>query len=231
MDGHYLQTLQRLLRLHEKTPRSIVYFLAGSLPATAILHQRQMSLFSMICHLTQDPLHKHAKYALLNSLKCSKSWFIQIRDICLKYDLPHPLELLAFPLSKLRLKQLVKTKTTEYWQYILSSEVLELSSLTHFNPHMHSLTFPHPLWTTAGSSSHEVDKATVLARMISGRYRTESLCRFWSDNRQGYCLADTCYNVVGDLEHLLVHCPALEAERNELKKKWFTKAEVLPHCH
>ena len=66
LDGHYLSTLQRLLRLHEKSPRSIIYYMAGSLPASAILHQRQMSLFSMICHLKDDPLHQqHAYHVLL----------------------------------------------------------------------------------------------------------------------------------------------------------------------
>ena len=51
IDGHYLSTLQKLLRLHERTPRAMVYFLAGSLPASALLHQRQMSLFSLKYHL------------------------------------------------------------------------------------------------------------------------------------------------------------------------------------
>ena len=46
-----------------KTPRSIIFFLAGSLPGKAILHMRQLSLLSMICHLPEDPLHQHCKYA------------------------------------------------------------------------------------------------------------------------------------------------------------------------
>ena len=35
---HYCQTLTRLLRLHDRTPRSVVYFLAGSLPGIALVH-------------------------------------------------------------------------------------------------------------------------------------------------------------------------------------------------
>ena len=97
----------------------MIYFLSGSLPATALLHQRQMALFSMICHLKEDPLHTHASYALLHSEKCSKSWFVQIRDICLQYGLPHPLKLLEDPLSKQRLKTMMKTKIIGYWQELL----------------------------------------------------------------------------------------------------------------
>ena len=196
----------------------MVYFLAGSLPATAIQHQRQMSLFSMVCHLKNDPLNLHAQYALLHTKRCSKSWFIQVKDICLQYGLPHPLKRLESPPTMQRFKSLVKTKIIEYWQHLLACEALPKPSLSHFNPLMHCIARPHPVWTTAGSSPYEVNKATILARMISGRYRTDSLCRFWSDNRQGYCLAETCDQLVGDLEHMLLHCPALHQARQNLQQ-------------
>ena len=183
--------------------------MAGSLPARAILHQRQMTLFSMICHLKDDPLHNHAEYVLLHLGNSCKSWYLQVKAICMQYGLPHPLQLLKTPISKQRLKNLVKTKVTDYWYYLLTAEASPMPSLSHFNPDMHSLSEPHPLWYAAGSSPHEVNKSTILARMISGRYRTESLCRFWTENREGFCLANTCHQVVGSLEHLLLDCPAL----------------------
>ena len=68
IDGHYLKTLQMLLRLHDRTPRSIVYYLAGSLPAKAFIHQRQMSLFAMVCHVAQ--------HVLLHSKVNKRSWFL-----------------------------------------------------------------------------------------------------------------------------------------------------------
>ena len=95
IDKHYQYTLQNLQRLHFKTPRSIIFFLAGSLPGEAILHLRQLSLLSMICHLPEDPLHHHAKYVLTCLPPSASSWFHQLRDTCLQYRLPHPLELLG----------------------------------------------------------------------------------------------------------------------------------------
>ena len=74
IDQHYKTTLCRLLKLHPGTPQSFVYFMAGSLPARAILHQRQLGLFSMICHLQSDPLNKRAK-RVLSGCNQSKSWF------------------------------------------------------------------------------------------------------------------------------------------------------------
>ena len=157
IDGHYLSTLQNLLRLHERTPRSMVYMMAGSLPARGILHQRQMTLFSMICHLKDDPLHSHAEYVLLHLGKSCKSWFLQVRAICLQYGLPHPLQLLKNPLPKQTLKNLVKTKVTDYWYHLLTAEATPMPSLKHFNSNKHSLSEPHPLWYAAGSSPHEVN--------------------------------------------------------------------------
>ena len=64
LESHFKITLQNLQRLHQNTPRAAVYFLAGSFPFEAILHSRQMSLFSMICNMPDDPLYHHAIHTL-----------------------------------------------------------------------------------------------------------------------------------------------------------------------
>ena len=99
IDQHYISTLRNLLKTYRGTPRSFVLFMCGSLPASAVLHLRQLSLFSMICRLPGDPLHSRAVHALTTARPAVKSWFTRIRDICLKYCLPHPLTLLQKPLS------------------------------------------------------------------------------------------------------------------------------------
>ena len=93
LDKHYQSILQNLQRLHDKTPRAVTLFLAGSLPGEAILHLRQLTLIRMICSLPTDPLHYHARCEACLP-KSAKSWFQQVRDLCLQYSLPHPLELL-----------------------------------------------------------------------------------------------------------------------------------------
>ena len=231
LDGHYLSTLRTLLKLYEKTPRSIIYLLAGSLPASALLHQRQLTLFLMICGLHDDPLHAHAEHVLLHTETCSKSWFMQIRHICVQYDLPHPLTLLQNPPARMKMKKLVKLKIAEYWQAVLTTEAMALSSLKHLNPSRHSVLRPHQLWTAVGSSPHETNKAVILARMMSGRYRTESLSRFWTANKHGYCLLEGCKEEIGDLEHLLVHCPGLQAVRSNLEQMWLARSALIPPLH
>ena len=73
-----------------------------------------------------------------------------------------------------------------------------------------------------------MNKSLVVAKMISGRYRTEMLCRFWSSNTEGYCEAATCDRVQGDLEHLLVNCPALVDVRVKLFNLWLRKSADIP---
>ena len=73
LDHHGKQNYQNLQKLHDKTLDSVVYFLAGCLPASAEIHRRQLSLFGMITRLTSDPLNIHARNVLTEAKSSSKS--------------------------------------------------------------------------------------------------------------------------------------------------------------
>ena len=73
-------TLCRLQKLPATTPDCVVYFLSGSLPVTAILHLRQLSLLGMLARLgPNSPLQQIGRQALLHLNK--GSWFLQLRSI------------------------------------------------------------------------------------------------------------------------------------------------------
>ena len=61
LDQHYCETLRQILRLERKTPQCVIYFLAGSLPGSALLHIRQLGLFGMITRLSGNVLNLHAR--------------------------------------------------------------------------------------------------------------------------------------------------------------------------
>ena len=210
IDQHYKNTLINLLKLYPGTPHPFIYFMSGSLPGKAIHHQRQLSLFSMICHLPNDPLNKRAKYVLTNMNPTSRSWFWQIRDICLLYGFPHPLKLLEKPLSREAFKKLARSLVVSYWETKLRDEASSLDSLSFFKPEFHSLAHPHPILWTAGPNPYEVAKAVVQCKMLSGRYRTELLARHWSSNKNGFCLSPSCTaaQVQESLKHILLWCPS-----------------------
>ena len=218
IDHHHKVTLERFMRLHQRTPKCVVSFLAGSLPGTALLHQRMLGLFGMICRLPGSVLHRHASNILVVSKASSSSWFIKIRELCLQYSLPHPLILLQSPESKLAYKKLIKKHIINYWEHELRSQAQELLSLEYFHPNFMSLTSPHAIWTTAGSSPYQVSMATIQALMISGRYRTEALCSHWIQDNDGSCQTSTCRGTSQpeDLRHILAKCPSLDQVRKNL---------------
>ena len=76
----------------------------------------------------------------------------------------------------------------------------------------------------AGTSRYEIQKLLVQMRMLSGRYRTERLRRFWSGNNQGYCRTGVpCQSISETISHIVATCPALEVVRNNLKQMWLLK--------
>ena len=228
LDAHYTKSLMKLQKLYDKTPRSFVLFLGGSLPLTALLSLRRMSLFHMICLKPDSPLYAHAKYILTFEPKGSRSWFLVIKEICEQYGLDHPLNLLSNPPTKHHFKKLVKLKVCEYWQQHLAEECSKLPSLTYFDPTRASLLSPHATWKLAGNSPYEVNKSQIVAKMLSGRYRTEALRRHWSVYSDGFCSLPTCYKTLGDLEHILLFCPALEPIRIRFYSIWNQKLQHFP---
>ena len=222
IEQHHKQILMNIQRLLPRTPRTVVFFLGGSLPGTALLHLRQLSIFGMICRLENNIIHEHAVNIFTSETIVKKSWFLNIRQLCLLYSLPHPIDLLKYPLKKEHYKKLVKSHVIDHWEQVLRSEAESLSSLTYFNPNYMSLTTPHPLWTTAGSSPFKIVMATTQSHMISGRYRTQSLCSKWSNSdKSGHCpLSKECAALgqIEDLEHLLNTCIALQPTREKLHK-------------
>ena len=103
---------------------------------------------------------------------------------------------------------------------LLREEAATLPSLRFFQPNYLSLATPHLLFLSAGSSAYEVTKAHIQALFLSGRYRTEKLCRYWSNNRDGFCLLPQCtgLKLIEDEEHILLHCRSLASTRQRLWK-------------
>ena len=230
INQHHKEVLRNLQRLHPGTPRSVIYFLAGSMPGEALLHMRQLTLFGMISRLPQCMLFTIARTSLC-STPPSKSWFAQILRLFKQYQLGQPLDLLCSPVPKETFKKLVKKRVLDYWEQHLRAEVenSNYSSLTFFKPDFMSLTKPHPLWSSAGSSPSNIVMATVQAQLVSGRFRTERLCRHWSSNKLGSCLlSPSCCDISEDVHHILQVCVALHETRVMLLKYTRKYCENIP---
>ena len=209
------QSTQKLL---DGTPACVVAFLGGELPGTAEIHRKQLSTFGMITRMPGSILHIHATQILISAKLSAGSWFQQIRELCIDYNLPHPLDLLSNPLSKYAFNKLVKSKIIDFWEARLRDKAESLTSIQYFKADFMSLTQPHPIWTSCGSNRFECHKAVTAARMLSGKYLTDWLQRHWTDNQEGTCLLPACAQAKaqGTLQHLLLYCPSLDHIRKKL---------------
>ena len=223
---HHKNTINNLQKLLPRTPQCVIYFLGGTLPAEALLHQTQLSIFGMITRLPQCILYSHALNIFKHVTQSPKSWFLRIRDLCLKYNLPHPSTLLLNPPNKEQFKTKVKKSIIDYWEQKLRSEATPLQSLEYFHPTFMSLRAPHPLWLTASSSPTKVVMAIQQARLLSGRYRLESLTSHWT-NSSGHCRLSPVCETSEDIIHFLKFCSALDQSRRNLFS--FTEAYCASH--
>ena len=71
------------------------------------------------------------------------------------------------------------------------------------------------------SSSREVEKLTIALRLLSGRYRLDSIARFYTPwNRDGMCRLSLCWDSAwahkGDIENFICHCKSLQSVRTSL---------------
>ena len=227
---HYQEKLRCLIRIQPRTPRCVVYFLAGSLPGSALVHLRQLTLFGMICRLHGNILHTHANNLFSAKTISKKSWFHQVRNLCLLYDLPHPSLLLEAKYGKSTFKMMIKKKIFNFYEQKLREEASNLPSLSYFHPEYMTLLKPHPLFTTAGFSPYKVAMSSVQAIMLSGRYRCGHLTRHWSKTETGHCsLSSRCVDKIDDLPHILRHCPALSSVRANLYDYTLDYTAALPN--
>ena len=221
IESHQRSILRSLLRIPNKTPTPAVYFLAGSLPASALLHMRQFTLLGMISRSNGSVLHSHALNIYSSSKPSPRSWFTQVANLCVKYQLPHPTQFLQRPLEKNQFKSIVKSRILDFWETKLRGEAVSMSTLEYFKCDFYSLRKPHYIFSTAGSNPHEVQMAQFQAIFLSNTYLSEYRCRHWSfSNPTGYCSAPSCSGLQtrprGDIHHILALCESLQVTRDRM---------------
>ena len=118
-----------------------------------------------------------------------------------------------------------------YWGARLRAEAAGLPSLSYLRTSHLTLSSSHPLWSSCRGSQHEVVKATVQARMLSGRYRTCWLRRHWSGDATGHCRVPGCTpNTPGTLVHLATgQCVGLTAAVVAATTHWSSFLSSHPH--
>ena len=220
LHSHYCTVTRQILRLPKNTPECFVMLVSGSLPATALLHLRILSLLGMISRLGREGILFQIGCNALTSAASKKSWFIAARLVTQKYGLTDPLLVIQQPVSRLKWKAACRKKVTEWWEGHYRGQAMMLESLAFFKAHWFSLSRPH-LIISAPGSPYEVGRAATVLHMLSGRYITDHRSRRWDkSNPEGLCRLCPAPAPVGDLTHQLLFCNALEPARTKAVLHW-----------
>ena len=209
--------IKQILSLAKNTADPAVYILSGSLPMEAELHLKALSLYGNITRADRSTIEwRLAERQLHLKTNQSNSWFIQIKKICLKYDILDCQDFLNNPLGKLQWKSLITKKIHTYWNDKIHKESERYSSLKYISGEYMAKRI-HPILTTNTSNCRDIIKLPIRTRFATGNYILQTnRAKFNQNDVSAVCRV--CGKEDETISHFLISCTPLEAERMSLLK-------------
>jgi hypothetical protein len=140
----------------------------------------------------------------------SASWFIEMKKILIKYDLPDIIQLLDNPHKKEKWKTLVYRHVYRYWQ----DEIINISNyyrfLTYLNPDIYTPGKIRPLLQIPIISSRELNRIAIKLKVMSSAYvlLQSNRANFNKNKVDPTCMI--CGLDAEDIEHFVLNCCLLE---------------------
>ncbi|CAG2198574.1 unnamed protein product [Mytilus edulis] len=209
--------IKQILSLAKNTADPAVYILSGSLPMEAELHLKALSLYGNITRADRSTIEwRLAERQLHLKTNQSNSWFIQIKKICLKYDILDCQDFLNNPLGKLQWKSLITKKIHTYWNDKINKESEKYSSLKYISGEYMAKRI-HPILTTNTSNCRDIIKLPIRTRFATGNYILQTnRAKFNQNDVSAVCRV--CGKEDETISHFLISCTPLETERMSLLK-------------
>ena len=171
------------------------------------MHFEFLSLFYNIRSNQATTIFKIVQYLLQMSGDNSTTWSAHLRNLCIRYHLPNPLQLLLSGETwvKSRWSTLTKTMITIYFEKKLRREAETNSKMTFLNVQVQGLSgIPHPALLSI-SNVQEVRKLRHHLKFLSGDFLTAE--RLAIDNGTSpQC--KLCLAPVENTAHVLTKCRA-----------------------
>ncbi|KAK3108656.1 hypothetical protein FSP39_012687 [Pinctada imbricata] len=215
MELMFKKTLKHILSLPVTVAVPVPYILTGLIPLEGVIHIRALTMFGNICGLPDESIEKQLANRQL-SIKTfnSHSWFIKLRELQIKYELPDIQNLLSSPMKKEQWKILVTRAIYEYWKQRLVSNARLYSSLRYLSYDQFTPGRTHPIVSLCIGATREVPRLAIQVKLATGTYILQA-------NRAAFNQQDVdptcvlCKSGCEDLEHFLLLCTALDTVRNE----------------
>ena len=213
LDKFYKKFLKMILSLPVNTADPVVYVLSGTIPVEAIIHKRALTFFGNICRLPETTIeHRLAVRQLSVKSFTSHSWFIAVKEIFIKYNLPDPYDLLRDPPTKFHWRRIVNKHVNSHWESSIKENAVLYSSLRFLNVSGFACGKRHPLLRTLGNI-REVPRISTKLKLVTGTYILQTNRATFNQNCvDPVCLL--CHQENETIEHFLLRCPALASLRN-----------------
>ena len=221
LERYQRKFLKQIQTLPERTASVAVLTLLGAKTIEAQIDTRIITTF---LNIAKDPSTVEFQIAIRQlTVKAdnSNSWFIKVKNILHKYDLPCP----EFLLKNIRnIKQVeywkIKCKQgiAEFWNNNTKREVSEKSTLKYLQLQENPSKVPHQVWAGSKHSPFASQKAIVKAKLLTGTLRLQAnRAKFNSHEVDPTC--KLCKGGPENEQHFVLECPALEEKRKPYKEK------------
>jgi len=182
--------------------------------STVVIQYKALIFYNNICNLNDNSLEKEiARRQLSIKNNNSKSWFVEIKKLLLKYDLEDPIILLENTIKKEEWKRTVNKAINFKWktQFLETKKLYKnLQYLNVGNPYYKGI---HNLLRINCKSARDVDRILVKLKLITGTYLLQtSKATIKKNDKDGVCLI--CGGDDETVEHFILQCPALSVVRD-----------------
>ncbi|VDI02142.1 Hypothetical predicted protein [Mytilus galloprovincialis] len=103
-------------------------------------------------------------------VKSLDSWFIDMKKICIKYNLENPLSLLYNEMSKGKWKKMTTTAVHKYWTTRINEEIMYYSSLKYISASSFKVGKVHPLTLANIANQRDINRIPIRINIATGTY-------------------------------------------------------------
>ena len=216
LEVYQKRLLKQILNLPPNTADAAVYSITGYLPIEAHIHKRAITLFNSVCLQSELSVEKRlARRQLAVKPLSSHSWFIAVKQILWKYDLPSAEDLLDNPVERESWKTKVRNVIHSHWHAEIIQDCTNSITLRYLNTSFLKPGKAHPLVQQEPRSSRDANRSSIKLKLMTGTYVFQS-------NRAKYnkfkvdetCLL--CGEESETTEHFILRCSKLSKIRSPI---------------
>lgn len=225
LQSYYKKLIKQLLTLPTNIGNPAIYILSGLLPIEAVIELQALSMFGNITRSDRNSVEwRLAERQLAIKDHNSKSWFIEIKKICIKYEITDCQQYIFTPLMKSEWKTMTKKKVYQYWNRLVNEESKSYPSLKWIM-NCYKIGIVHPILRTKTASVVDIARIPLQVKIATGTYLLQVNRAKFNNKETSNC--KLCDQAVEDISHFILSCPKLMTDRNELIKNITNQAATL----